>query len=581
MGLKQYNAKRDFSRTEEPPGSQTRLPQSRSARFVVQKHAASHLHYDFRLEMEGVLRSWAVPKGFPFKRGDRRLAVEVEDHPMEYGGFEGTIPAGNYGAGTVMLWDRGRYSVLEGDAVTAWKKGKIHLTLQGKKLRGEWTLVRMRRPDASKPQWLLLKSKSDLPSPSKKAEDQSILTNRSMDEIAGSVRRREWKSSRKSGPEPSRSAMGHSRMGATVAPHSGARSQGGGRTAAVRQGLTELKNLNLEALPPRKPEFVQPMKAQLVDSLPKGEEWLYEIKFDGVRALAIKNGRSMALISRSGKDFGGKYDRILTGLQDLAAEQVILDGEVVAVDTKGRSSFQLLQSYQSGGAEKPPLVYYVFDVIQFEGKDMTGLPLTTRKLIAEQLVQGRSDARFSGSIKADSSRIQREMRARGLEGLIAKKRSSSYEPGRRSGSWVKFKWTNEQEFVIGGYTRPQGSRSHFGAILVGYYAGERLLFAAKVGTGFAEETLMGLRHKFEKRIQPECPFANLPERTGVRSAGLGAAEMRRCTWLKPELVCQVRFAEWTRDGHLRQPAYLGLREDKPAREVQRESPKSTATRKRK
>ncbi|MGH7970456.1 MAG: non-homologous end-joining DNA ligase, partial [Limisphaerales bacterium] len=288
-----------------------------------------------------------------------------------------------------------------------------------------------------------------------------------------------------------------------------------------------------------------------------------------VRALAIKRNRQLAFRSRSDNDLRSKYPPILAALERLPVTKVVLDGEVVAVDDHGRSSFQLLQSYQSAPGRKPHLFYYVFDILNLNGRDLIGLPLWQRKQLAEKVVADLGPAvRFSDSIRADSARVVREMQKRGLEGLVAKRRDSRYESGQRTGAWVKFKWTREQEFVIGGYTEPKGSRSHFGAILVGYYEGGKLLFAAKVGTGFDQRVLASLYEKFQKLRRKTCPFANLPE-----DRGLTAAQMRRCSWLAPELVCQIRFSEWTRDGHLRQPAFLGLREDKSPREVTREIPR--------
>jgi bifunctional non-homologous end joining protein LigD len=564
MSLKEYKAKRNFRRTAEPAGETAHGRKNGSTMFVVQKHDATRLHYDFRLEMEGVLKSWAVPKGFPMTRGDRRLAVQVEDHPIEYGGFEGTIPKGNYGAGTVMLWDSGAYEVSGDDPPRAVQEGKLHLMLHGKKLRGEWTLVRMRPRegrDDDKPQWLLLKSGSDLPPISKRAEEHSILTGRSLVQIA-SAGDREWKSDRNAINKALEADRGRGR----------------GRKAREEMRSTpSVAKINLHRLAKKKPGFVEPMKALLLDELPKGQDWIYELKFDGVRAIAIKDNRHVELISRSAKDLGSKYHELLELLKKLPAKQAVLDGEVVALDEEGRSSFQLLQSFQMAGVKKPPLFYYVFDLINLDGKDLTGIPLAQRKATAETLVMNISPAiRFSPSIKADSARLMREMQARGLEGLIAKRRDSKYEPGRRSGAWVKFKWTNEQEFVIGGYTQPKGTRTHFGALLIGYYETGKLLFAAKVGTGFDQKLLASLHNKFKKLVREDCPFANLPEKISGRwGQGLSMAEMRRCIWLEPKLVCQVRFAEWTRDNHLRQPAFLGLREDKEPKEVVREKPKES------
>lgn len=557
MSLKEYKAKRNFRRTAEPEGETPHPLANRAAMFVVQKHDATRLHYDFRLEMDGLLKSWAVPKGFPTKRGDRRLAVQVEDHPIEYGGFEGTIPEGSYGAGTVMLWDAGTYEVSGDDPSRALREGKLHLVLRGKKLKGEWTLVRMRLregEDDDKPQWLLLKSGSDIAPFSKRAEEHSVVSGRSLEQIA-SARDREWQSDRSA---------------SRVLPGRGdvSRSDEGDGTSSSRTA-----KVNLHRLPKKKPAFVEPMKALLLDELPKGADWLYELKFDGVRALAIKDNRDIELISRSGKELGSRYDELLDPLKKLRTKRAVLDGEIVALDEEGRSSFQLLQSYQMAGVKKPPLFYYVFDLINLDGKDLSGVPLMQRKAMLETLLANVSPAiRFSPSIKADSARLMREMKARGLEGLIAKRRDSKYESGRRSGAWVKFKWTNEQEFVIGGYTEPKGTRTHFGALLVGYYEKGKLLFAAKVGTGFDQKLLASLHDRFKKLVRADCAFANLPEKRPGRQ-GLSAAEMRRCTWLEPKLVCQVRFAEWTRDNHLRQPAFLGLREDKGPNEVVREKAK--------
>jgi bifunctional non-homologous end joining protein LigD len=599
LSLKEYKAKRNFRQTAEPAGETTRTRKRGGNTFVVQKHDATRLHYDFRLEMDRVLKSWAVPKGFPTKRGDRRLAVQVEDHPIEYGGFEGTIPEGSYGAGTVMLWDSGAYEVSGLDPSRALRDGKLHLILHGKKLKGEWTLVRMRPRegnDEDKPQWLLLKSGRDIPPISKRAEDHSVLSGRSLEQIA-SARDREWQSDRPSRGKKAvelfaaRPASPNGRAGSAGPVETGRSSsavsapplpKGEGRSQRERDAEQSTRSapptkaqINLHRLPKKKPGFVEPMKALLVDELPKRPDWIYEIKFDGVRALAIKNHREVELISRSGKELGSKYDELLEPLRKLPVRQAVLDGEIVALDEQGRSSFQLLQSYQMAGVKKPPLFYYVFDLINLDGKELTNVSLFQRKAMAESLLANNSSViRFSHGIKADSTRLMREMKARGLEGLVAKRRDSKYEPGRRSGAWVKFKWTNEQEFVIGGYTEPKGTRTHFGALLVGYYEKNNLFFAAKVGTGFDQRLLVSLYNKFKKLVRADCPFANLPEKlTGRWGQGLSAAEMRRCTWLQPKLVCQVRFAEWTRDGHLRQPAFLALREDKDPIEVVREKAK--------
>jgi bifunctional non-homologous end joining protein LigD len=538
MSLKEYRAKRDLVRTQEPAGRKVKAaPGTKHPCFVIQKHAASRLHYDFRLEMGGVLKSWAVPKGFPYRRGDRRLAVHVEDHPVEYAEFEGTIPEGNYGAGTVMVWDRGSYQLHADNPEEALESGKLHLTLSGKKLKGDWTLVRIRNPREKGDQWLMLKSGDDAQPISSRADDTSVISKRSLRQIARE-NSAQWKSDRPA------------RRRSRAAP------------LAARPDTHEL--------PSAKPVFREPMKALLVDALPKGADWIYEVKFDGYRALAIKDGQKISLFSRNGKSFAGRFADVARSLEELNASQAVLDGEIVATDADGRSSFQLLQAFQNPAAGlKPPLFYYAFDLLNLDGKDLTELPLVRRKALLESLLAPMPQVvRFSASIEAEPSRLVEEMKARGLEGVVAKKKNSTYQHGQRRGAWVKYKWSKEQEFVIGGFTRPKGTREHFGAVLVGYYEGDELIYVSKVGSGFDSRLLQSMHKKFEKLLTSQCPFSNLPE----RAPGLTAGEMKKCSWIKPILVCQISFTEWTRDNHLRHPLFLGLREDKPPREVIREQP---------
>lgn len=557
MGLREYKARRDFTRTKEPAGKAPPPKIGKDLSFVVQKHDATRLHFDFRLEMEGVLKSWAVPKGIPTRRGDRRLAVQVEDHPLDYATFEGTIPPGNYGAGTVMVWDRGIYRAFGNDPLRSLAEGKLHLWIEGSKIHGEWTLVRMRDRDQDKPQWLLFKSGTDADPFTDEQEARSAATGRTLEEIAGARKKKEWESNRPA------------KTGTSAKP----KRQTGKKTR--RSTPNSLNTLGFEpklsGLPQTQPKFIDPMKATLANVLPRGREWAYEIKFDGIRALAIKDGSEVTLWSRAENLLTAKYPEVTAAVQQLPVGAAVLDGEVVALDQEGRSSFQLLQAFNMS-LEKPPLFYYVFDVLNLEGRDVRSLPLSERKELTRLVLQGAaSTLRFSPALEGDTDLIVSEMQSRGLEGLVAKRLNSTYESGRRSSAWTKFKWSNEQEFVIGGYTEPKGARSYFGALLVGYYNAGKLRFAGKVGTGFNERLLKELYKRFQPLLQKQCPFTNLPEpRTGRYGGGLTASQMRLCTWVKPELVCQVRFAEWTRDNHLRQPAFLGLREDKRAEEVVRE-----------
>jgi len=536
MSLKEYVRKRDFKKTAEPRGT---VDASHTHRFVIQKHAATRLHYDFRLEVDGVLKSWAVPKGVPFTKGERRLAVHVEDHPVSYIDFEGTIPKGQYGGGTVMVWDRGTFSTNSRSPGKDLAGGKLHFTLNGKKLHGDWHLVQLHGSD----QWLLIKGGEDLKPVSKKLDDTSALSGKSMQQLSRSDA--VWESK----PRENNSNKGHS------------------FAARLRQKI---------AGPKSSLKFIEPMKAKLVDSPPTGD-WIYEIKFDGFRALALKDGGRVQLLSRNNKDFNVKFPEVADSVAGLEAKDAVLDGEIVALDIKGRSSFQLLQAFELG-EKRPPIFYYVFDLLRLNGEDLMSLPLHERKALLEKLLKKTPGIiRYSASLGTDADKLLAEARDIGLEGLIGKRNDSRYEAGRRSGSWIKLKLRQEQEFVIGGYTNPEGARKHFGALLIGFYADRQLKFCGKVGTGFNAALLKSLYAKFKTLARDDCPFVNLPEkRAGRFGAGVTKAEMGRCHWLQPKLVCQVKYSEWTRDEKLRQPVFLGLREDKAATDVVREQPAKDA-----
>jgi bifunctional non-homologous end joining protein LigD len=561
MALTVYKTKRDFRRTPEPKPA--RKTSKDAPLFVIQKHAASRLHYDFRLEMGGALKSWAVPKGVPFKKGEKRLAMQVEDHPLDYARFEGTIPEGEYGGGTVMVWDIGRWELLGGDPEAALEEGKLHFKLDGKKLRGEWALVRFKRGGENA--WLLLKSGESMRPVSKKRDDESALTGCSMNEIADD-KAAVWKTGAGRGTEKTRAKKTRSKEFrkriATLAKEQRARAAEASADLIAR--LRKLKSA--------RPAFVSPMKANLVDAPPRGSEWIFELKFDGFRALAVIDRGKSKLLSRNRKSLTKKFPEIAAAVKRVPVKRAVLDGEICALDAEGRPSFQLLQRHEHG-EERPPVCYYVFDLLNLDGRDTRALPLADRKALIEPLAAAAGEpVWFSANIEGDPKKLLAEVERRGLEGLIGKRRDSKYEAGRRSGAWIKIKAGREQEFVIAGYTQPQGTRKYFGAILIGFHENGRLVFAGKVGTGFDAKDLGALHARFKKLEQKQCPFADLPAKKGGKwLAGITPAQMKRITWLKPKLVCHVRFAEWTADGKLRAPVYLGLREDKDPREVVRET----------
>jgi bifunctional non-homologous end joining protein LigD len=326
-----------------------------------------------------------------------------------------------------------------------------------------------------------------------------------------------------------------------------------------------------DSLPSAKPRFIQPMKPRLVETPPAGGAWIYELKFDGVRALAIKIEKKVSLLSRNENELAGRFPEIVEAVKTLPVGECVIDGEVVALDEEGRSSFQLLQAREMEG-KKSPIYFYVFDLLQLDGKSLVSLPLEPRKQLLEQICSHAGDpVRFSGEIGGDAIPLLQEVKRRGLEGIIGKQRGSVYEPGRRSGAWIKLKCVTEQEFVIGGYTPPAGSRKYFGAILVGYYKDNRLLFAGKVGTGFTAKSLSILHKKFRAEQRDDCPFEDLPSKQdGKWVQGITPSMMRKMHWVNPVFVCEIKFAEWTRDGKLRAPVFLGLRDDKKPKEVVRE-----------
>ena len=542
MALELYRKKRNFKTTPEPEGRvATRKP--RHLAFVVQKHAASHLHYDFRLELNGVLLSWAVPKGPSLDPNDKRLAIHVEDHPIEYGGFEGVIPPGQYGSGTVQLWDRGTW-IPKGDAEEDYKKGRLKFTLDGGKLRGGWTLVRSHGAGYGKDGkgWLLIKEEDEYARPVHEASvveehPNSVASGRSLEEIAQD-QDRVWHSSK--------SVAENVKSGAVARKSSRGATDPGAIRGAVKAPLSA---------------FVEPQLATLVDEPPPGVGWVHEMKLDGYRILARIESGGARLYSRNGKDWTANFQTIAKAVAGLPARTAWIDGEVVVLQPDGRSSFQALQNALSR-ADARDFHYYVFDLPYLDDYDLRQARLIDRKRALQALVgQGAGTVRFSAHVEGAGREYFEQACGLGLEGIISKRADVGYQSGRGR-SWVKVKCEMRQEMVIGGYTDPEGARVGFGALLLGVYENGKLRYSGKVGTGFDDATLESLKARLDALAQKEPPFVNPPR----------GAEARRAHWVAPELVAEVRFTEWTNDGTLRHPSFQGLREDKTAAAVVRERP---------
>ncbi|HYB99836.1 MAG TPA: non-homologous end-joining DNA ligase [Candidatus Limnocylindrales bacterium] len=544
--LAAYNAKRDFRKTPEPSGAEPRSSRQGSRRrFVVQKHAASHLHYDFRLQMHGVLKSWSVPKGPPYKRDETRLAIATEDHPLDYIDFEGIIPKGQYGGGTVMVWDTGTYALIEGN----YYKGFLHIHLDGRKLRGEWIL----RSDGDGRHWHLMRSGRSMKALTPAQDDASAVTGRSMQEIADAADAT-WQSNRGGEQAPA----GVTERRPARATQRAAR--------ATRQRAAPATEPDLSGLPKARVAFVEPMLARLTARLPAGANWAYEIKLDGYRALGLRTARASRLLSRRGRSLEDRFGSIVAAL-DALPEATIVDGEVVVLDEQGHPSFAALQNVGNTGA---PLHYYLFDLLAYRGRDLRGLPYSQRREILEAAVMPRvaDPVRLSLSFLADAQQVLAMARKEGLEGIIAKRTDSLYEPGERSGAWLKHKTNQGQEMVIGGY---MPGANGFDALLVGYYDGDRLMFAAKIRNGFVPALRRKIAQRFAALTIADCPFANLPEPANARRGeALTAEVMKKCRWLEPVLVARIDFTEWTRANHLRHARFVALRDDKEAREVVQE-----------
>jgi bifunctional non-homologous end joining protein LigD len=504
MSLQRYRAMRDFGKTAEPRGRRTRRSTD-SLRFVVQKHAARRLHYDFRLELAGVLKSWAIPKGPSLDPAAKRLAVEVEDHPLEYGEFEGVIPEHEYGAGTVEIWDRGTWTP-DGDAERALREGHLTFSLSGKRLSGRWALIRLGRRDKSgKQPWLLIKQREARV----RSEGEQL-------------------------PKP----------------------------AEERRATPTRAAKRSAARPAKLPAELEPELATLVSDAPTEAGWIYELKYDGYRILARIDGEDVRLVTRNRQDWTERFPAIARDLARLELGASWLDGEVCVLDGDGRSSFSALQRALSGDT-RSPMLYAMFDAPFLEGKDMRGLPLSERRDALEKALGrpgARSTLRFSGALAGSGARLREEACKRGLEGIIGKRADSLYR-SERTRDWVKLKCRQRQEFVIGGYSTPSGSRQGLGALLLGVHEnGGKLRYVGRVGTGFDNATLLALEKKLSRLTVDAPPFDPPPK------GRLG----RDVHWVSPKLVAEIAFAEWTHDGHVRQASFEGLREDKPQREVRRE-----------
>jgi bifunctional non-homologous end joining protein LigD len=545
MSLAKYQKMRDFARTSEPSGEA--LSQSGRS-YVIQKHAASHLHYDFRLELGGVLLSWAVPKGPSLDPSVKRLAMQTEDHPVAYGSFEGTIPEGEYGGGTVMVWDRGTWEP-EGDPEAGYENGHLTFQLHGAKLKGGWHLVRTHRAGDKQRGWLLFKAR-DAEARSGdtsllEEHSKSALSGRDLDAIAG-------------GPalpkKPKKRPTKAAKKADTVAVSSLVRAQ----KAKATRGATK---------PPTK---IEPELATLVSETPTDEGFVHEVKFDGYRVLARIDGQSIRLLTRNGEDWTERMPRLHQALGKLKLSSAILDGEFVALDAKGLSDFQLLQNSFSGKSDAP-LAYYAFDLLYLNGSDVRGEPLLARKAklaaLFERLPKSAAAVlRYSDHVVGNGAAFFAEAAKLGLEGVVSKRASSVYRSGRGK-DWLKSKTSARQEFVIVGYTEPGGSRPHLGALLLGVRKGKRLVYAGKVGTGFSDRTLKDLLDLLTPLAADTPKLENAPRGAGDKGVH----------WVKPQLVAEVAFTGITHDGLLRHPTFKGLREDKPASDVVLEKPRVTAS----
>jgi bifunctional non-homologous end joining protein LigD len=602
VSLEEYKRKRRFEATPEPP---PKLERKSRHRFVVQRHRATRLHYDFRLEMEGVLKSWAVPKGPSLNPADKRLAMQVEDHPVSYFDFEGTIPEGNYGAGTVMVWDVGTWEPLspepvkgkfvpgtDAEAAAMLKKGDFKIRLHGKRLKGDFALIHMRsrRPGTKGTEWLLIKKQDEAATPGYDIDqyDTSVLTGRTMDQIRGDQKSAKWESSRpasrgkvkaawlaeaiakaekkkklnteqaegeskerKSSPKPS---MRHSASSTAAGKNR--------KTASSAISANSLEGATKRPMP----AAVYPMLATSVEKPFDDPEWLFEIKWDGYRAVSFIADGKVRLVSRNQNDLTAQYPELHDLAKFIKAETAVVDGEIVALDDEGRASFSLMQQRTGirsagrrvGARTDVPVIYYVFDLLYLDGYDLRRVTLEQRKQVLSRITATSAIVRYSDHFD-DGMKLFEAAKQKGLEGILAKKRASLYEE-RRNREWLKIKITQTLDCVVGGYTDPEGSRQYFGSLVLGLYDQKgRLIHVGQAGTGFDYKTLAAVSQSLRKIEGKRNPFYGEVD------------ALRRAHWVKPELVAEVKFSEWTHETpeggqKLRAPVFLGLREDKDPKE---------------
>jgi bifunctional non-homologous end joining protein LigD len=572
MGLQVYQRKRKFDVTPEPRG---RARSGKGNQFVIQKHAARRLHYDLRLELDGVMKSWAVTRGPSLVPGEKRLAIHVEDHPIEYNSFEGTIPPGEYGGGTVLIWDRGRWYP-QRDAHEAYRKGRLVFTLEGEKLRGQWHLVRMHgRAGEKKEPWLLIKAND---AEARGARDPDILeeqplsmvSGRSIPEIAeGKGRKRVWRSNKSAKENDTKSS--HAR--ASASRSAGARKRSPRRAATSKErpkSRANAKKRNAKSKEPRPhgaplPTFVPPSLATLRATAPSGEGWVHEIKFDGYRSQARLEDGDVRLLTRKGLDWTDKFPNVAAAAAKLPARTALIDGEIVVEDANGISTFSGLQAALKAGDRKR-FVYYVFDLLHRDGRDLTDLPLVARKAELARLVgKGLGPIRYSEHFEGGGAVVLRHACEMALEGIVSKRSDASYRSGR-SDTFIKTKCANAQEFVVGGYSPATALPQAVGALVVGYYERGRLIYAGRIGTGYTRAVARELWKRLHPLEVDKPPFDEIPP---------AEARRRDVRWVAPKTVIESQFRGWTWDGLLRQAAFKGVREDKPAKDVVREMPVTT------